>query len=444
MSQDPGSGVPMSERMQSLLSRAVEDQVSEQRQLAGALADVRAQLGQLTNQLGAMPGAAGASPQLDQALGAIAGNVRDAVRLLGERLDIVGRLVQERGHDLADQRALIGELKAAVDGHTSALAGMTGGLAALPAFGERIEGLQGGLTGLADRLSGLEELTAAVGALQQRSDALDSGLRELRQAFSGVAARAAQLPGREDVEELIGRVSDSVDGLGGRLSRLETSIPSLLERLDALAEAQGESQSSLQAVHDRLADQAPVASGGPELADLAALRDELAGLREHLESSQADDDDVQALMDRLDALHEGLLGGDGVLARLAALEAARPGGSSAALDADAVEEIVATAVEDSERRLAEHVDEAILTLAEALLRRRSRARPATASTSASTSAPASAVEPADAASEVDEDEDEDENGDEDEDAPDLGDTPEGAGEDEEDSGKRKPWWRPGG
>jgi uncharacterized phage infection (PIP) family protein YhgE len=432
MTQDPGSGVPMSERMQSLLSRAVEDQLSEQRQLAGVLAEVRTQLGQLTGQLGALQGAGGGdSAQLEQALGAIAGNVRDAVRLLGERLDTVGRLVQERGHDLADQRAMIGELKASVDGHTKALSGVTSGLTALPAFGERIEALQGGLTGLGDRLRGLEELTAAVSGLQQRADAVDAGLRELRQAFSGVAARAAQLPGREDVENVTGRIAESVDGLGGRLSRMETSIPSVLERLDALADAHEASRQSLQALTDRLGE-APVstAAGGPELADLSGLRDEVSALRAHLESGEADDDDVQALMDRLDELHEGLLGGDGVLARLTALEATgRSEASATGLDADAVEDIVAAAVTESERRLAEHVDEAILTLAEALLRRRTRTRAAPAST---------VVNPPDVEPEPEVESDAD-----DPDDPDDADDPDDP-DDSDDSGKRKPWWRPGG
>lgn len=448
MTQDPGSGVPMSERMQSLLSRAVEDQLSEQRQLAGVLADVRTQLGQLTDQLGTTPGGAAASPQIEEALGAIAGNVRDAVRLLGERLDTVGRLVQERGHDLAEQRAMIGELKASVDGHSSALAGVTGGLSALPAFGERIDTLQAGLVGLGDRLQGLEELVAAVSALQQRSDAVDSGLRELRQAFSGVAARAAQLPGREDMESMTGRVADAVDGMGGRLSRLETALPSLLERLDALADAHEESKESLQEVKDRLGDGvASAAGGGPELADLSGLRDEVAALREHLESSEASDDDVESLMERLDALHEGLLGGDGVVARLAALEG---GGSAAAspsgLDADEVEQIVATAVAESERRLADHVDEAVLTLAEALLRRRARARPAglagvLGSGEAASAMPVEAdVEDVDDIDDEDEDDDEDDDGAE-SDVIDLADVPDDGADDEP---KRKPWWKPGG
>jgi hypothetical protein len=473
MTQDPGSGTPMSERMQSLLSRAVEDQLSEQRQLAGVLADVRAQLGQLTGQLGGLQAGAAVSPQLDEALGAIAGNVRDAVRLLGERLDTVGRLVQQRGHDLAEQRAMIGELKSSVDGHASALAGLTGGLGALPAFGERIDALQSGIAGLGDRLRGLEELIAAVNALQQRSDAVDSGLRELRQAFSGVAARAAQLPGREDVETLTGRVADSVDGVDERLTRIETALPSLLERLDGLADAHGETTAALHELTDRLGDGAATAvAGGPELADLSGLREEVSALRGHLESNEADDDDVAALMERLDALHEGLLGDDGVLARVSVLEG--PGTDAAApagLDADAVEEIVATAVADSERRLAEHVDEAILTLAEALLRRRARTRPS------GLGAVLGAAEVESAAAEEVAEDDDDENGadldaidddyDEDNDEDDAADSapsggprwetpaPPAAGEagpaesvpeDVDDDGprKRRPWWRPGG
>lgn len=483
----------MSERMQSLLSRAVEDQLSEQRQLAGALTELRAQLSQLATQLQSVQtGGAPSGPQVDQALGAIAGNLRDAVRLLAERLDGIARLVQERGHDLAEQRAAIDELKAAVEGHSKALGGMTGGLSALPAFGERIDALQGGLGGLSQRLSGLEELTAAVAALHQRSDALDSGLRELRQAFTGVASRAAQLPGREDLEAVSGRVAESVDGLGGRLSRLETSVPSLFERLDALAEANAEVASSLASITDRLgAAGAAGTTGTVDGGELAGLRDEIAALREHLESSEAGDDDVQALMERLDELHEALLGGDGVVARLQALEGTGPAEGSQGPSADEIDQIVAAAVAESERRLSEHIDEAILTLAEALLRRRARPRPAglgavlpPAEVTAAAMGVADAVEPPeDLLDDEDDDEDDDEvedleDEDEDDEVEDLddddrdGDAPPPAmthashgtpwqtpspasaglsGSDEagEDAGddaprKRRPWWRPGG
>src|SRR4051812_10495904 len=138
----------MSERMQSLLSRAVEDQLSEQRQLAGALTEVRTQLAQLGSQLQSLQaGGGGAGQPLDQIIGAVSADVREATRLLGERMEAVAALVQQRGHDLAEQRVAIEELRSAVADHTRALGGVTGGLSALPAFGERIEALQSGLGG---------------------------------------------------------------------------------------------------------------------------------------------------------------------------------------------------------------------------------------------------------------------------------------------------------
>jgi hypothetical protein len=436
----------MSERMQSLLSRAVEDQLSEQRQLAGALADVRAQLSRLSGQLEGLGGggAAPAAPQLEQALGTVSGEVREAVRLLGERLDGVGRLVQQRGHDLAEQRAVLGELRAAVDNQTDAIAGVAGGLGAVASLGERIEALQSALGGLGDRLRGLEELTAAVGALQQRSEATDASLRELRQAFSGVAARAAQLPGREDLDAVGGRVAESVDGLGGRLARLETSVPSLLERLDALAETQSSLQGSLTDISGRL--DRPAQSSLPA-ADLAAVLNELQAVRDDLAAATEPDDeatDMAALAERIEALHEGVLGGDGVIVRLDALETADQT-APASLDAEGVEELVGRAVAASEERLTEHFDEAILLLAEALLRRRTSARAAAAGGpfAARPSAVAGVIE----------DEDDDEDDDEDipgvgpwersERAPAVEDDEEDAPVDDE-SAKRKPWWRPGG
>ena len=470
----------MSERMQSLLSRAVEDQLSEQRQLAGTLSEFRAQLSRLSSQLEGVQGGAAPAPQLEQALGAIAGDVREAVRLLGERLDGVGRLVQQRGHDLAEQRAVIEELKSAVESHSSALGGMTGGLAALPAFGERIDALHSGLGGLADRLRGLEELTAAVVALQQRAEAVDTGLRELRQAFSGVAARAAQLPARDDIESIVGRVADAVDGLGGRLSRLESTVPSLLERLDSLAETQSGLEESVGALGNRL-DSSPGAGADASGAGVSVLREDIVAIRDRLESADADEDDVQALMERLDALQEALLGSDGIAAQVRAMQPAAAEPGPAALDAETVETLVATAVAESERRLADHVDEAVLTLAEALLRRRPSRRTSglgeVLGASEVSSASAVAVEddaesaPEDLLDEADEnlddlDESEDNLADEDEGdgveavetprsgwqtpSPSSGPLPavadEQTGQDDavDSPRKRKPWWRPGG
>jgi len=280
MTQDPGSGSPMSERMQSLLSRAVEDQLSEQRQLAGALTEMRTQLSRLGSQLESLQAGDAGGPQLDEALGAISGEVREAVRLLGERLD--------------------------------------------------------------------------------------------------------NLPAREDIESIVARLSESVDELGERIGRLEGR-----------------------------GGETPAAAG---------------------------------------------------------------------VDVDAIEEIVARAISDSERRLADHVDEAVLTLAEALLRRRSRPRPtgfagpAVVTPQPEPEATSGAVEGEPEADDLDADDDdedlddavddedlEDEDGDDDgaDDDGDVvaGDVPTQAwqtpspvrveaapalDDDEPEPGKRKPWWRPGG
>jgi len=152
MTVEPGgSGAPMSERMQSLLSRAVEDQLSEQRQIAGVLTDLRSQLQRITADIAELreqvPGDGGS----DAALSTVSADVREAVRLLGERIDGVARLVQQRGSDLAEIRAQLEQMQIAVRGHGEALSGVSGGLTALPAFGERIGGLQDNLDGLHER-----------------------------------------------------------------------------------------------------------------------------------------------------------------------------------------------------------------------------------------------------------------------------------------------------
>src|SRR3954470_15315667 len=171
MTVEPGgTGAPMSERMQSLLSRAVEDQLSEQRQIAGVLTELRAQLQQINSQVAALLQDSPAGGGSDAALSTVSADVREAVRLLGERLDGVARLVQQRGTDLADLRGLLEQTQTAVRGHGDALGGLSSGLTALPAFGERIGGLQDNLNELHERLAVLDALSGGLGSLQQRVD----------------------------------------------------------------------------------------------------------------------------------------------------------------------------------------------------------------------------------------------------------------------------------
>ncbi|MBV9292105.1 MAG: hypothetical protein JO222_06620, partial [Frankiales bacterium] len=342
MTQDPGSAAQMSERMQSLLSRAVEDQLSEQRQLAGAVAELRAQVAALTHQLSTL--GSGSTSDLESAVAGIAGDIREAVRLLAERTDGVGRLVQQRGHDLAEIRASIAELTQAMQQHTAAVDGMTGGLKALPAFGQRIETLQGGLDRLHERLRGLEEITASVQGMQQKVDNLDGGVRELRHAFTGVAARAAELPSRTDIEAVVLRGAGPLDSLGNRLGRIETTLPSMLERLDTLAESLGAHGQRLDEVGanigELLDDDPDSGKLSPEAEqELTVIRARLDELHERTEGGGL----VDELIAKIDSLHEALLGEDGVQAQLDALV------EPADEPEESLEDVVARAVADTER-----------------------------------------------------------------------------------------------
>ncbi|HET7529664.1 MAG TPA: hypothetical protein VFJ98_01765 [Mycobacteriales bacterium] len=245
MTADPGSGTPMSERMQALLSRAVEDQLSEQRQVQGALTEVRNLVGHLSTELQQLRATAGgaADEEIQRQVAGVAGDVREAIRVLSERMDGVSALVQQRGHDLA-------ELRNAIDSE-----------------------------------------------LRPRVESVDAAIRDLRGAFTGIGSRVAELPARHDVEGMIARA-----------------------------------------------------------------RTDLAPVDERLEQLQG----------WVEEVHAGLFGDDGVHPRVQALvEQAAEGNGTDDLPSR-IDEAVRTAVAASERRITAHVDEAVLALAEALLRRRSR------------------------------------------------------------------------
>src|SRR3954454_546798 len=245
MSADPGSGTPMSERMQALLSRAVEDQISEQRQVAGAMNEVRSHLAHLSAELQQLRATAGgaADEEIQRQVAGVAADVREAIRVLGDRLDGVAGLVQQRGNDLAELRGVIDS------------------------------------------------------ELRPRVDAVDSAMRDLRGAFSGVGSRVADLPGRQDIEAMISRASTDTSGIDERLESLQGWI---------------------------------------------------------------------------EEVHAGLFGEDGVHPRVEALVEQAAQGTPIDDIAARICAVVRNAVTASEKRITAHVDEAVLALAEALLRKRSR------------------------------------------------------------------------
>ncbi|HET7309715.1 MAG TPA: hypothetical protein VFJ17_00155 [Mycobacteriales bacterium] len=266
---DPGSGTPMSERMQALLSRAVEDQLSEQRQVAGAMTEVRnhlAHLGAELQQLRATAGGA-ADEEIQRQVAGVAADVREAIRVLSERIDGVASMVHQRGNDLAELRGVIGK-------DLAELRGVIG--------------------------NDLAEVRGVIdNELRPRVDGVDAAMRDLRGAFTGIGSRVADLPGRQEIETMLSRPSEVPGPIDERLEQLQGWI---------------------------------------------------------------------------EEVHDGLFGETGVHPRVQALveQAAE---SPAPVEEDLggrIDDAVRSAVAASEKRITAHVDEAVLALAEALLRRRSR------------------------------------------------------------------------
>ena len=401
MTESGGPGTPMSERMQSLLSRAAEDQLSEQRQIAGVLTDLRAQVQRITADIAALREQAHTGGGSDAALSTVSADVREAVRLLGERIDGVARLVQQRGNDLAEIRGLVEQTQGAVRGQGEAVGGLSSGLTALPAFGERIGGLQDTLNALHERLAGLDALSGSLGALQQRVDGVDQGLRDLRSAFAAVGARMAELPGRPDLEAMAQRSTAPLAELHEQIAGVHQSVAAVAAQISAAADQadqgdQSDEADAAQRVDELRAELARFAAAArdetQELAQrLTALDRRLTEVLDAVTPEEVAEDEAETgeeeyvedpVLTELADLREALLGDDGLAARVEA---------AGAEDLDTrVSAAVESAVAASEERLAAHIDEAVLALAEALLRRRSGSRMATSPISAMVGPPAPA------------------------------------------------------
>lgn len=286
MSADPGSGVPMSERMQALLSRAVEDQLSEQRELANALTDVRAQLNRLADEL---------------------------AELRSRPADAAG---------VSDLRSSLADVESQVRAQGETLAGVAGTTAGL---GTRLADLEGSLAQIGPMLGELGETTTdhadGLADLQSRFDTMARAVQELS---DGLGAR--------------GDTGEALAGLSGKLAALQTDMTALGGEVAGLVEGAA----------DRASVQAAV-----EAAQAAAAR-------------VAKMDDIAAQVSEL-RLH--LSGPEGVAAGVEQLRQQLAAGSDEP-DEARTQEVVAEAVAQAERRIAAHVDDAIVALAEALLRRR--------------------------------------------------------------------------
>ncbi|HVW81801.1 MAG TPA: hypothetical protein VHB69_12765 [Mycobacteriales bacterium] len=376
MSMDP-SGVPGS-------APAASDP-------AAALIDVRTQLLRLGQQIAEMraePGGAG----VDAANGVIA-ELREAVRFLAERLDGVARMVAQRGEELADTRGALSAIDAHVRSQAETIGVLTTGMQALPSYGERVSALQDNINGLQQRLSGIE---GAFGPLGQRLGAIetavsrpDSGVSERLAALEGMVGPMSQRLGQSLAEH-----SASLQALHARVEALATGtqagIESIAAGTQAALAAPSSTDDAVNALEPRLASLASdlealrkevsaLAAAPSPTAPLEALRREVTALAAESPTAalEALRREVAALAAEsptaaLEALRRDVaaLAAESPTAALgelreqvSTLAAAPPAAASAPAPSGDVDAAVAAA----EARIKDHIDDAIIALAQTML-----------------------------------------------------------------------------
>ncbi|HEY0812066.1 MAG TPA: PA containing protein [Pseudonocardia sp.] len=297
------------DRMRGMLVRAAEIRDSEQQQIFDSLDEIHARLAAL-DALGNMRKRLTELPD------------RTEVSVLAERLD-------ETVAKLDTQDAVLASLLRAVESLPDKLAKPFAQLdGRLDGVGGRMEGISGRMDGLDDRLGGLHK----------RLDDLDNRLDRHEMRLDAMPTSVGT-PIKERIENVERTVREQLTAAGRAFE----------ETGDGLRNVLGDTSISL---HRRL----------EELAGRPAVdpTEPLEGLTKRLEALANRLDEVGT---RLDTLETGLGGRlDEKLSKLDATLVERP-------DATAVSRLVAQANEDSERRTAGQLDEAMATFAELILGR---------------------------------------------------------------------------
>ena len=370
------------DRMRNMLNRAAEVRESEQQQIFDALDEIHARL-QPVESLGAVRKRLSELPD------------RTEVSVLAERLD-------EALAKLEAQDNAIGVLGRAVDGMVDKLAKPFAQLdGRLDGVSGRFEGVAGRMDGLEDKLAGIhkriddvhghldkqdnkldalprevhvplrERLDMLEQALRGRVDEVGEGVHEhldgTREAlYRSVTESTAAVGASVDkaAETLHGRFTQAHDALNGKLSQsyevLNTKLGQTHDELTASHEALRSSvdeglRTNIDAVANRI----------DEARSALDPTDRLVALTERLEQITSR---LDAMAARLDAVESGLGGRLGELSTSVeqGLQQVR-GTVSARPDKDTLVSLVRDANEESERRNAGQLDEAMATFAELIL-----------------------------------------------------------------------------
>lgn len=348
------------DRMRNMLNRAAEVRESEQQQIFDALDEIHARL-QPVESLGAVRKRLSELPD------------RTEVSVLAERLD-------EALAKLEAQDSAIGTLGRAVDSMVDKLA------KPFAQLDGRLDGVAGRFEGVAGRMDGLEDKLAGI---RKRIDDLDGHLDKQDTKLDALP-REVHVPLRErlDILEtaLRGRVDEVGEGvhehIDGTRDALHRSVTESTAAVGTSVDRAAESlHGKFTQAHGELA--AKVGEHGDALrGNLDAAREALHG---HIDAARDDlhgrldpTDRLAALTDRLEQVTSRL---DAMAARIDAVESGiggRLGELSTSVDqvhgtvtsrpdSAALTDLVRDANEESERRHAGQLDEAMATFAELIL-----------------------------------------------------------------------------
>lgn len=332
------------DRMRNMLTRAAEIRESEQQQIFDALDEIHARMSPLES-LGSMRKRLSELPD------------RTEVGVLAERLDEALSKLESQDGNLT---GLKGEVEGLPDKLAKPFAEMDG----------RLDGVAGRFDGVAGRMDGLEDKLAHVhkriDELGQHLDKQDERLEALPNAVHG--------PVRERLDSLEtslrGRFAEIDEGvhehLDGTREALQRSLGESSESVQSgVTEAVSGTRDQLQGKLDELA-QRPAVDPTDRLDKLAQRLEQLTDRLDQVSNRiETVEDNVNA---RIDTVEQGVKSGIGELGGTVAENLSELSGTLAERpDAQALDSMVRQANEETERRHAGQLDEAMATFAELIL-----------------------------------------------------------------------------
>jgi chromosome segregation ATPase len=349
------------DRMRSMLVRAAEVRDSEQQQIFDSLDEIHGRLAAL-DALGAIRKRLAEVPD------------RTEMSVLAERLDeTVAKLDAQESAVSSLARLVEGLVDRVADRLATPFAQLDG---RLDGVAGRFEGVAGRMDGLEDRISGLhkrlddldnrfdrtemrlDQIPAAVtGPLRERLDSVESSLRgQAEETAQGLAQTTRSLSeeisgsreaARTDAEGLRGRTDEGLRDLTGRLE-------ALTDRLDGVGARVEGVENSLAGRVDHVETSVAAAIEGLD----TTLSGKVEGVERTVTGLSARVDGVEsALTDRVSSVASSL---EASLDKLDGTLVNRP-------DHEAVVALVNRSNEESERRQAGQLDEALSTFAEIIL-----------------------------------------------------------------------------